>query len=204
MEPISTAVVLGSYYTFKELAKAGKEIKDASPQIAESAKTLWRKVSGKGATELRSPADAESTSDIKAGLHTSSAVDGVALIDIQTQVRASLEITNALAEQSLRFADFVEVTRQQFEVVEKQSHQLIARLEADGLAIQVLEKQNSLLIKKIDTYSELLKSLEAQNVQFAKEVEVERSRTSRLTGMCIAIGLIAVAGLVMAVRTAMQ
>ncbi len=204
MEPITTATVLAGYYTFKELANVVGEIKNASPKIADNAKSLWNKVSRKGTNESAKPSDDESAGEIAAGLTEDSALQKVAVADLQNQVRASLEITNALAEQSVRFADFVEATRQSFDAVEKQNRHLIARLESDALAIKSLEDQNDLLLKRVEADGDLLKVLEVQAAQLAKDVETERSLVRRLTGTCIAVGVVAVAGLAMTVHLAIQ
>ena len=202
MEPITTATVLAGYYTFKEFANIVGEIKSASPKIADNAKSLWNKVSRKGANASAKPT--ESGGGIASGLTEDSAVDGVAVADLQNQVRASLEVTNALAEQSERFADFVEATRQHFEATEKQNRKLIERLDTDELAIKTLEKQNDLLAKRVESDSALIKGLESYNLRLAKEVEVERVRVNRLNSICIAIGVVAVAGLAIAVRLSLQ
>ncbi len=202
MEPITTATVLAGYYTFKELANVVGEIKSASPKIADNAKSLWNKVSRKGANVSAKPT--EFGDGIASGLAEDSAVDGVAVADLQNQVRATLEVTNALAEQSERFADFVEATRQHFEATEKQNRKLIERLDMDELAIKTLEKQNDLLAKRVESDSALIKGLESYNLRLVKDVEVERMRVNRLNNICIAIGVVAVAGLAMAVRLSLQ
>ena len=202
MEPITTATVLAGYYTFKELAYVVGEIRSASPKIADNAKSLWNKVSRKGANASAKPT--KFADGIAAGLAEDSAIDGVAVADLQNQVRASLEITNALAEQSERFADFVEATRQHFEATEKQNRKLIERLDMDELAIKILEKHNDLLVKRVESDSALIKGLESYNLRLVKDVEVERARVNRLNSICIAIGVVTVAGLAMAVRLSLQ
>jgi DNA-binding Xre family transcriptional regulator len=74
----------------------------------------------------------------------------------------------------------------------------------DELAIKTLEKQNDLLAKRVESDSALIKGLESYNLRLVKDVEVERMRVNRLNNICIAIGVVAVAGLAMAVRLSLQ
>jgi cell shape-determining protein MreC len=106
-----------------------------------------------------------------------------AIRDLQSDMVASTELIKALADQLAQFAKYIEASRLQFEAI---------------------ENQNDLLCKRVEADNELLKSLEAQNAQLAKDLEVGRLRTNRLIGKCIAIGLLAIAGLAIAVRTAME
>ena len=53
-------------------------------------------------------------------------------------------------------------------------------------------------------HGEFISGLEAQNAQHVKDLEIERSRISRLTGISISAGLFALAGLALAFCLAMQ
>jgi hypothetical protein len=160
---------------------------ELSPKIAQAAEGLWNKVKRKSPSSVQETGNSingdikqSTASDISAA-HTISVE--TAIRDLQNEMLASADLLKALADQ--------------------QAH-LVKLLEANGLRIESLESQNSLLLKRLELDGERLAGLEAQCAQLAKDVEVERSRTGRLISACIAIGLMAVAGLAMALRTAMQ
>jgi chromosome segregation ATPase len=186
MEPI-TATLASGLAAYQLAKMVAKEIATDAPKIADKAKNFFSG-SRKEAASAKSPGtgpDNAKDSDFNAVTSIESRVLAVesSIHDLQSEMLASTDLIKALADQNAQFAKYIEASRLQFEVI---------------------ENQNGILVKKVKANSELLISLEAKNSQLAKDVEVERLRVSRLTGLCIAVGVVAVIGLAMVVRLSFQ
>jgi DNA-binding Xre family transcriptional regulator len=159
---------------------------ELSPKIAQAAQGLWKKVKGKRPSSGSDSADLDG--DIKSA-PTDVSLDFPAISvenavhDLQVEMLASADLINILAEQQANMTKLIEAGRLQFET---------------------LEKQNDLLVKRVESDSALIKGLESYNLRLVKDVEVERVRVNRLNSICIAIGVVAVAGLAMAVRLSLR
>ena len=157
-----------------------------APKIADAAQKLWSK------TKKSEPAkSALSGSDDAEGANSNPviSIEARALIaesrihDLQSEMQAATELIKELADQNAEFAKYIEASRFQFESI---------------------EKQNSLLFQRVESDSELLKGFESYSRRLAKDIEAERLRVHRLTGICIAVGVLAVAGVAMGVRLSLQ
>ena len=199
-----------------------------APKIAEGAKKLWSKTQRKSESvkaPLGSAADKDASSNPAKSNVASEVSSDADIHDLQIEMLAATDLIKALAAQNAQFAKYIESSRFQFEANEKQSSLLAKRVESDGELLKVLEsqnarlakdvedtrlqfgaieKQNGLLAKRVEADSALIKGLESYNLRLVKDVEIERARVNRLNSICIAIGVVAVAGLAMAVRLSLQ
>ena len=197
MDPATTVLLLASAYD--KLRDVASKINEDAPKISKAAHRLWRKVSKKRSSESSTEEGGESGGSVAVGVPVDDINGRVAVVELQDDVRESLEITSALAEQCVRFSDFAESTRNSFEAINHESQRLVTRLESTELVIKALEKQNGLLFSRIESDGVLLARLEANNVQLAREVEAERLHVGRLSGALVAIGLLAATGLIFSV-----
>lgn len=163
-----------------------EKVIELAPKIVQATERLWKKVRRKSSSAEpveSNPLGAVPKSDEGESIEDRIGPSEAAVRDLQSEMLATTELLKSLAEQQGHIAQLI---------------------EANGQRWESLENQKDLLIKRVEADNERVKILETHNARLAKDVQVERSRVNRLVGLCIVVGVVAVAGLAMAVRLSLQ